>query len=176
MFVDAMAGPNGWPIIRKALLKMEESTMNANPLMTYTRAIDDIYELEFFIHDELRGVSEDDDDEDRRHRYVVVSGGLFEPFKIRSLKLSGLGLRVVLSSAFSSRSMRQLLERLDLSNNSLKRLDSNVLENLPHLERLNLSSNRLALGEYNFKANKNLAILDLSNNSMQYLQFLILKR
>lgn len=102
-------------------------------------------------------------------RYRTLSAKLFENFNIRSLRLSNFNIERVDDNIFESSAFGKYLQTLDLSRNSIRRLDGKVLSNLRALQHLNLSSNRLSLGEHNFEKNVHLRVLDVSNNDLQFL-------
>ena len=82
--------------------------------------------------------------------------------------MSGINLKSINENAFNDNTYFHL-ETLDLSNNQLKRFDSYLLASLVNLKCLNLSKNKyFSLEAENFKYNKNLEIIDLSDAAIQY--------
>ena len=102
-------------------------------------------------------------------KYISVRKNFLRDFKVRSLTLSRLGLVSVDEHAFDKKNFGLYLEKLDLSENSLQRLDSHVLQHADQLQHLNLAKNRLKFSENNFFYNIHLRILDLSGNHFQFL-------
>ena len=102
-------------------------------------------------------------------RYKVVPAGLFANFRLNTVSFQNLGIVRVEEGAFDKFCCENTLETLDLSKNVLVRLDADTLVNLGRLTRLNLSQNRIALSEHNFRSLRNLRYVDLSLNNLQFL-------
>lgn len=117
----------------------------------------EIYEIEFYPGQKIGP------------KYKTISSKNFKGINLRSLKLSGLNIERIDDDAFDVASNGKYLQSLDLSRNSLKRIDSHALANLKSIQHLNLSSNRLTFGENNFEHNVHLRTLDLSNNDLQFI-------
>jgi hypothetical protein len=122
-------------------------------------AIKNIYEIDFNVKSSSSN----------EKKYKTVANNAFRNFQIRSLSLKNLGLEFVDEDAFEKKSFEDNLESLDLSGNSLKRIDAITLKNLKRLEKLNLASNQITLESGNFRHNRNLIRLDLSTNQIQFL-------
>lgn len=102
-------------------------------------------------------------------RYKTIPAGLFSNFRLNTVSFQSLGIVRVEEGAFDKFCCENTLETLDLSKNVLVRLDAETLVNLRRLTRLNLSQNRIALSEHNFKHLRNLRYVDLSLNNLQFL-------
>lgn len=102
-------------------------------------------------------------------KYKTVSRNLFENIKIRSLSLRNLNIEKIDDNAFDHENFGKYLEKLDLSNNKLKRIDAHALGKLTRLEQLNLAGNKLTFGDRNFEKNTLLRTINLSNNDIQFL-------
>jgi Leucine-rich repeat (LRR) protein len=102
-------------------------------------------------------------------KYTHVRKNFLKAFKVRSLSMRKLNLITVDEHAFAKENFKTHCESLDLSYNSLYRLDPHVLENMDQLRKLSLSNNDLKLSENNFVYNPLLSKLDLSYNKIQFL-------
>lgn len=102
-------------------------------------------------------------------KYQKIHSNLFKKMLVRGLSFRKLGIQSIDVDAFEASSCKKELERLDLSDNQLKRIDVKILENLDRLNTLSLAKNQLQFGENNFEHNKKLVNLDLSDNGLQYL-------
>jgi hypothetical protein len=101
---------------------------------------------------------------DKNEKYTKIKKKMFENLKIRSFSLTGLGIKEIETNSFESK-----LETLNLSSNSLKRVDFKILKNLNNLIKIDLSNNQIQLKENNFEFNKNLRFIDISHNDLHYL-------
>jgi Leucine-rich repeat (LRR) protein len=102
-------------------------------------------------------------------KYLHVSENFLKDFKVRSLSMRKLNLVSVHDHAFAKENFGTHCRKIDLSFNSLVRLDSAVLEHIDQLEVLILSHNDLQFSENNFAYNRLLSKLDLSFNKIQFL-------
>jgi Leucine-rich repeat (LRR) protein len=102
-------------------------------------------------------------------KYTHLGENFLKGFKVRSLTMRKLNLISINDRAFNKESFSTHLRFLDLSNNSISRLDAHMLEHLDRMETLNLSNNALTFGESNFIYNPKLKKLDLSNNKIRVL-------
>jgi hypothetical protein len=102
-------------------------------------------------------------------KYTHLDKGFLKRFRVRSLTMRNLSLISVNDSAFNKESFGIHFRALDLSSNSLSRLDAHMLEHMDQMDTLNLSNNKLTFGESNFIYNPKLKKLDLSNNKIRVL-------
>jgi Leucine-rich repeat (LRR) protein len=102
-------------------------------------------------------------------KYTHLDENFLKGFKVRSLTMRKLNLISINDRAFNKESFGTHLRALDLSNNSISRLDAHMLEHLDRMESLILSNNDLTFGESNFIYNPRLKKLDLSNNKINVL-------
>jgi hypothetical protein len=102
-------------------------------------------------------------------KYSHVGKNFLKDFKVRSLSMRKLNLISVNEHAFAKENFGTHCRKIDLSFNSLVRLDSHVLEHIDQLEVLILSHNDLKFSENNFAYNRLLSKLDLSFNKIQFL-------